>query len=221
MDGNNRWARRRGLPKIMGHRAGVKAIERVLEAADDAGVKVITLYAFSTENWKRPKREVAALMRLMEEYIRAERERLIEKGIRFTALGRIDEFPAHLAGELRALERDTKGGTGLHLCMALNYGGRREIVDAVKAICDEAVKGAISPGGIDERVFSRYLYTKEIRDPDLLIRTSGEMRLSNFLLWQMSYGEIYVTTKLWPDFGKADFRKAVEEYSRRSRRFGG
>ncbi len=221
MDGNGRWAARRGLPKIMGHNAGTKGLDRVLEAADELGIKVLTVYAFSTENWKRSKVEVAAIMRLMSQYIEKNGRLLSEKNIRFTALGRVDALPRYLSDKIRKFERATKGHTGLHLCIAVNYGGRDEIINAAKGVFRDIKRGKISASDIDKDLFSGYLYTAGIPDPDLLIRTSGEMRISNFLLWQLSYSEIYVTPKLWPDFTKADLKKAVDEYSRRSRRFGG
>jgi undecaprenyl diphosphate synthase len=221
MDGNGRWAKRRGLPKIMGHRAGVKSAQEAIEAAKDMGVKFITLYTFSTENWKRPKEEVSALFKLLQEYIEREGDKLRENNVRFSVIGRIDELPETVAEGLTKLVRDTAGNTGIVVNLAINYGSRAEILDAVRAVALDAKSGKMDPSDIDEKTFSGYLYTHDIPDPDLLIRTSGEFRVSNFLLWQISYSELYVTKKLWPDFRKDDLRKAVKEYRDRDRRYGG
>lgn len=221
MDGNGRWARRRGLPKIAGHRAGAKAARDVIAAAGSLGVKVLTLYTFSTENWKRPKTEVRALFKLLENYLGREGDKINKNNIRFQAMGRLQEIPDYLRKKIEDQVEKTKGNTGLILNLALNYGARPEIVDAVRAIVKDAEDGKVSVKDIDEQFFSGYLYTKGLPDPDLLIRTSGESRISNFLLWQLSYSEIYISDKLWPDFNKEDFKKAVLEYQNRERRFGG
>ena len=221
MDGNGRWATKRHLPKIAGHRAGAKTVERVMDAARELGVEVLTLYAFSTENWKRPKEEVGALFRLLEDYIDREAEKLHKNNVRLSVIGRIRELPARLQDKIAKTVAMTAGNTAFTLNIALNYGGRAEIVDAVRALAVDVKDGRVSADDIDEALFSRYLYTKDLPDPDLMIRTSGEFRISNFLNWQLSYAEIYVTEKLWPDFGKEDLRKAVAEYQGRERRFGG
>jgi undecaprenyl diphosphate synthase len=221
MDGNGRWAVGKGLPKIAGHRAGAETVERVMSAARDAGVKILTLYAFSTENWSRPKNEVSALFKLLEEYIEKKAGELHEKGVRLNAIGRIDELPGPVREKLRAAMERTKANASFCLNLALNYGGRAEITDAARKIAGDCLAGRLKADSIDEKTFARYLYTNDIPDPDLLIRTSGEMRVSNFLLWQISYAEIYVTDKLWPDFKKTDFDKAIAEYRNRERRYGG
>ncbi|MBN2453776.1 MAG: isoprenyl transferase [Candidatus Omnitrophica bacterium] len=221
MDGNGRWAAKRGLPRIVGHTAGVKSARNAVEAARELGVKILTLYTFSTENWKRPKSEIEALFNLLEDYLDKEGDRLGRNDIRFQVIGRISELPDSLRKKIEERIRKTRGNKGLILNLALNYGARTEIIDAVRAIAALVKAGTIDAGDIDEKTFSEYLYTKALPDPDLLIRTSGEFRISNFLLWQLSYSEIYISKKLWPDFGKEDFKKAVEEYRKRERRFGG
>ena len=221
MDGNGRWAERRALPKMMGHRAGVKAGEEAIEAARELGVKVLTLYTFSTENWKRPKAEVGALFRLLEAYLDKNTPKLMKKNIRFSVIGRISDLPASTRERLDKTMKMTRNNTGLILNLALNYGGRPEIVDAASALAKDVKAGKVGVEDIDEELFARYLYTKDLPDPDLLIRTSGELRISNFLLWQIAYAELCMIEKLWPDFKKADFKKAVSEYQRRERRFGG
>ena len=221
MDGNGRWAKERRLPKLAGHRAGVKAAEEAIKACGDLGVKALTLYTFSTENWKRPKREVEALFGLLEKYLDRETGKLNKNNIKFSVIGRIEALPAALKEKLRKVAEETKSNTGLVLNLALNYGARAEITDAAREIARDAASGSVRLEDIDEELFSGYLYTKDLPDPDLLIRTSGEFRVSNFLLWQISYAEIYVTKKFWPDFRKADLKKAVAEYRRRKRRFGG
>ena len=221
MDGNGRWATQRGLPKIAGHRQGVKTVQDVTKAAMEMGIKVLTLYAFSTENWKRPRREVDALFGLLEIYLEREADKLNKNNIRLSVIGRIKELPALVQEKLRRVSESTKNNTGLILNLALNYGGRAEIVDASRKIAQDVSGERIAIDDIDEAMFSRYLYTENIPDPDLLIRTSGEFRISNFLLWQICYAELYVTTKLWPDFNKDDLKRALMEYRRRNRRFGG
>lgn len=221
MDGNGRWAARRGLPRIEGHRAGIKAARETMRAAADLGVKALTLYTFSTENWKRPKAEVSALFGLLEHYLTSEGDKLLENNIKFRIIGRLHELPDSLRSKLQAEIEKTKDNTGLILNLALNYGGRPEIIDAVRDIAKDVREGKTAAEDIDERLFSDHLYTRGLPDPDLLIRTSGEFRISNFLLWQIAYSEICVVEKLWPDFDKEDFKKCVLDYQARERRFGG
>ena len=221
MDGNGRWAGKRGLPKIMGHRAGVKSVREIIAGAKESGVKILTLYAFSTENWKRPRNEVNALFKLLENYIDSQADSLDENGIKLSVIGKMEAIPQIVREKLEKIMLRTKDNNGLTLNIALNYGSRAEIVDGVRKIVKDCQAGKLDPEHIDEETFSSYLYTNGMPDPDLLIRTSGEMRLSNFLLWQLSYAEIYVTKKLWPDFKKGDFKKAVKEYQNRERRYGG
>ena len=221
MDGNGRWANQRNLPRIAGHRAGVKSVEEVIKGAKESGVKILTLYAFSTENWKRPKYEVQALFKLLENYIDTQADSLTKNNIKLSVIGRLEGLPDAVRNKLKAIIEKTKDNTALTLNLALNYGARTEIVDAVRAIVSDCASKRIRLEDIDEKIFSNYLYTKDLPDPDLLIRTSGEMRLSNFLLWQLSYSELYISKKLWPDFKKNDFLKAVKEYQSRQRRYGG
>jgi len=221
MDGNGRWARSRGLPSIAGHRAGVKAAQEIVEAASGTGVKVLTLFTFSTENWKRPKREVGALLKLLENYLDKETDKLNKNNIRFMVIGDVDAFSPSLKARLQRTIESTGNNTGLILNLALNYGGRDEILKAARAAALDINEGRIKPEELTEEAFSGYLYTKGLPDPDLLIRTSGEFRISNFLLWQISYAEIYVSNKLWPDFGTNDLAGAISEYRSRDRRFGG
>lgn len=221
MDGNGRWAKKKGLPKIAGHRAGAKTAQEIIEAAGSLGIKVLTLYTFSTENWKRPKHEVAALFKLLEDYLQRQSDKLVKNNIRFSVIGDIEALPTALGDRLRKTIEATKDNTGLVLNLALNYGSRLEIIRASRNIAADVKNGIVEADNIDEKLFSSYLYTKDLPDPDLLIRTSGEYRVSNFLLWQISYAEIYITKKLWPDFKKSDLEKAVREYQRRERRFGG
>ncbi|PIU41846.1 MAG: isoprenyl transferase [Candidatus Omnitrophica bacterium CG07_land_8_20_14_0_80_42_15] len=220
MDGNGRWARKKRLPKILGHQAGVESIRRVIEAAQEMGIKILTLYAFSTENWSRPRNEVKGLMRLLERYLDNERDKLLKHNIRFNVIGNIDNFPAAVKQKLYDTIEVTKNNTSLMLNLALGYGARTEILEAVKQIAQDLRDKKVKIPDLDENLFSSYLYTKGIPDPDLLIRTSGEMRVSNFLLWQISYTELYIAKKLWPDFKKEDFKRAVETFMARERRFG-
>jgi len=220
MDGNGRWATRRGLPRTAGHRAGVEAIRSVVEACPELGIEVLTLYAFSTENWKRPKDEVDALMYLLVEYCRREVEALHRNGVRVNAIGRIDELPELQRDEIRRAMARTRENTRMTLNLAVNYGGQAELVDAFRAMAREVQAGTLSPDAIDAEVVSRHLYTAGLPDPDLVIRTAGEMRLSNFLVWQAAYSEIWVTDVPWPDFSRAHLEQAVRDYSRRERRFG-
>lgn len=217
MDGNGRWAKNKNLDRISGHREGMKSVRAVVTAAKDLGIRYITLYAFSAQNWQRPKSEVDALMELLKHYLLKERDKLIENGIRLNAIGRLDELPQAVSDVLRDTMEMTRDGREMTLTLALSYGGREEIMDAVKKII---AAGNISPEFIDHPDLSRFLYTEGMPDPDLLIRTSGEMRLSNFMLWQIAYAEIYVTRTLWPNFRKRHLVKAILNYQSRERRFG-
>ncbi len=220
MDGNGRWAATRGLPRLFGHRAGAETVRRVVEACYDLGVKVLTLYAFSWENWARPTDEVRELMGLLDEFIHGETPKLLKHQIRLTAIGRLDELPTGVFTHLHETMRRTAHMDRMTLVLALSYGGRQEIVDAARRLAEAVHRGELVPADIDERRFAQQLYTAALPDPDLLIRTSGEQRLSNFLLWQSSYTELYVTPKLWPDFSKADLCEAIANYAQRERRFG-
>ena len=220
MDGNGRWAHERGLPRREGHRAGAESVREAVEACKEIGIKFLTLYAFSSENWNRPKSEIKALMGLLERFLKKKTPEMHKQGVRLHAIGRLDTLPDNCRRELdRAIEQ-TSSNRDLDLVLALSYGSREEIVDAAQVLAREAVAGEIDAESIDCEAFAKRLYTAEIPDPDLLIRTSGEFRLSNFLLWQCSYAEIVITRKYWPDFKKADLHEAVEEYARRHRRFG-
>ena len=218
MDGNGRWAKRRHMPRVAGHRAGVDAVRMTVETCAQLGLKALTLYAFSMENWKRPRFEVDTLWGLLKVYLLAELPLLMRHDIRFTAMGRLGALPIPVQAELEEVIRRTAGNRGLQLNLAINYGGRAEIVDAVKALVEEARRSDIV---IDEAAVSAHLYTAGMPDPDLLIRTSGEMRVSNFLLWQIAYAELYVTQTLWPDFTRTDLLEAILDYQKRDRRFGG
>jgi undecaprenyl diphosphate synthase len=220
MDGNGRWARERGLPRIEGHRRGAESVREIVRVSGELGIDYLTLYAFSVENWNRPKAEVSALMRLLEFYLKQEIAELNKNNVRLTAIGRLDELPLRAQRQLEKSMDALKRNTGLTLVLALSYGARAEIVDAVRSICREVKGGRLDVPGIDEKVISQHLYTRAIPDPDLLIRTSGEMRVSNFLLWQISYAEIYVTETLWPDFRRSEYLKALADYGGRDRRFG-
>jgi len=221
MDGNGRWAARRGQPRIAGHRAGVEAVRASVDTGARLGLGALTLYAFSTENWKRPRLEVDALMRMLKRYLRLELEEINRQDIRFQPIGRTDALQESVRRELqRAIER-TERNTGMVLSVALNYGGRAEIVDAARAAVRALVAEGSAPDGITEEDIGRNLYTCGLPELDLLVRTSGELRISNFMLWQAAYSEIYVTETLWPDFRRADLLEAVVDYQRRDRRFGG
>ena len=218
MDGNGRWAKRRNLPRVAGHKAGIDPVRITVEACARMGLKALTLYAFSVENWKRPRAEVEMLWRLLSLYLRAELPDMASNNIRFSAIGRIEALPDYVRAELDETVRATANNTGLHLNLAINYGGRAELVDAVKALMEDARHREIR---IDEAAIAARLYTAGMPDPDLLIRTSGEMRVSNFLLWQIAYSELYVTDTLWPDFSRTDLLRAILDYQKRDRRFGG
>jgi undecaprenyl diphosphate synthase len=221
MDGNGRWAEKRNLPRVMGHRAGVKTVEAMVETCAKKGIKTLTLYTFSAENWKRPAEEIDALMALLERNLREQTAKLKENNIRLNFIGRIDDLPHSLRDEMRRAEKETAGGTGMALILALNYGGRQEILDAAKKLCEKAKNAGTDIESFREEDLGGLMYTSGMPDPDLIIRTSGEMRVSNFLLWQGAYSEFYVTDTLWPDFNDAELEKAFEEYSKRERRFGG
>ena len=222
MDGNGRWANRRRLPRVAGHKAGIGPVRATVETCARLGVRVLTLYAFSVENWKRPRHEVETLWRLLRYYLRQELPDLQKNDIRLQAIGRLEALPPQVRRELEAAVEATSANRGLLVNLAINYGGRAEIVDAVNAILDMArLDGSIGSLKIDEDLVSTSLYTAESPDPDLLIRTSGEMRISNFLLWQIAYAELYVTDTLWPDFSRTDLLQAVVEYQKRDRRYGG
>jgi undecaprenyl diphosphate synthase len=221
MDGNGRWAKERGLPRIAGHEQGAESVRAVTEACVELGVQYLTVYAFSTENWKRPEAEITALWALLEHFIAQETPTLMKNGVRLQAIGRLHELPQSCQTALQEAVNLTARNPATTLILALNYSGRTEIIDTVRRLCGEAVAGRVSGDAITEETFSQHLYTRDYPDPDLLIRTSGELRLSNFLLWQLSYTEIYVTQKMWPDFGKEDLRDAIAEYNKRQRRFGG
>jgi undecaprenyl diphosphate synthase len=222
MDGNGRWAKRRNFPRILGHKAGMDTVSKIVETCTQLGLEALTLYAFSVENWKRPRHEVEGLWRLLRYYLRREMPRLMQNEIQLVAIGRLDSLPPEVRRELLAGMEKTAKNRRMRLNLAINYGGRTEIVDAVNSLINEArLKGGLSSLQITEDMLSSRLYTAQVRDPDLLIRTSGEMRISNFLLWQIAYSELYVTETLWPDFKRADLLEAVLDYQNRERRFGG
>jgi undecaprenyl diphosphate synthase len=221
MDGNGRWAKRRHLPRVAGHRAGVEAVRSTVETSARLGIEVLTLYAFSVENWKRPPFEIEALMTFLKEYLRKELENIHRNNIRFQTIGRTNELDESVQFELRSATRKTANNTGMRLNVALNYGGRVEIVDAFRKLLEKCQREDRTPESITEADIARHLYAAELPDPDLLIRTSGEMRVSNFLLWQIAYAEIYVTDTLWPDFRRPDLFAAIIDYQKRERRYGG
>lgn len=221
MDGNGRWAKQRGLPRLEGHRRGLGVIKEVIKASSDAGVKILTLYAFSSENWKRPPEEIRFLMKACESFLNRELPGLRKKNMRFRHIGRLHELSDSLQECIRHAQDETRDNGGLCVQLAFNYGSRVEILDAIKKIAHKVQKGLLEASAITEETVERCLYTAGEPDPDLLIRTSGEMRISNFLLWQMAYTEIYVTKKFWPDFIKEDLNEAIADYQKRTRRFGG
>jgi undecaprenyl diphosphate synthase len=220
MDGNGRWAKSKNMIRVQGHRAGAESVRDVVKAAGEFGVKYLTLYAFSVENWKRPKSEISTLMGLLEKFLRDELAEMIKNNIRLQAIGRLSDLPDSVRDQLHECIRATRENTGLILILALSYSGRVEIIEAVHSIMREVKLGHLDSAQIDEGVFNHHLYTRYYPDPDLLISTSGEMRLSNFLLWQLSYTEIYVTSTLWPDFRGKDLAEAIVDYGNRQRRFG-
>jgi undecaprenyl diphosphate synthase len=221
MDGNGRWAKTRGLPRTEGHRQGALAVRRTLESCEELGITTLTLYCFSTENWKRPQPELDFLMKLLVKYLVDERPTLGKEGIRLKILGRRDGLSQEVIDEMDKSLTVSANNSRMTLCLAINYGSRQEIVDAVRSIAQAVQQGKIAPENILEETISDHLYTAGIPDPDLLIRTSGEFRISNFLLWQLSYSEIWITKKAWPDFGRPDLVAAIHDYARRDRRFGG
>jgi len=220
MDGNGRWAKERGLLRVNGHAEGAKRVQEIVRAANDSGVKFLTLYTFSTENWNRPKIEVDFLMNLLGNQLTAALNDFQKNNVRFQAIGEIDRLPESMQKKINEFQKATAGNTALTLTLALSYSGRTEIVQAARRISEDVLKETLKPEEITAEVFSRYLYTKDMPDPDLLIRTSGECRISNFLLWQLSYSEFYITDTYWPDFKKEEFLKALEDYETRERRFG-
>ncbi len=221
MDGNGRWAKKRGLPRSEGHRVGMKKVRKIGRICLDLGIKVLTIYAFSCQNWKRPKKEVDFLMRSFERYLDREADKLHKEGVQLRVIGRRDALPSRLRRKIEKATELTRYNKGLILNLAINYGGQEEIVDAVKRIANKVKKGEISLEEIDVGLFNQYLYTSDLPYPDLLIRTSGEYRISNFLLYQIAYTELWITPTLWPDFGKEELIQALEDYARRERRFGG
>lgn len=221
MDGNGRWARRRGMPRALGHRAGVESLRDVVRVSAEIGLQVLTVYAFSTENWKRPREEVDVLMNLLVEYLHKEIDELCQNNVRIKAIGKIGELPAHAREAIAVAYKKTENCTGLSFNIALNYGGRTELVDAVREISAKVARKEISPDEIDQDVISRHLYTAGQPDPDLLIRPSGDYRVSNFLLWQLAYTEFWLTDIMWPDFRRIHLVRALVDFQRRHRRFGG
>lgn len=220
MDGNGRWAESRGLPRVRGHEAGAESVREITRACREAGLQALTLYSFSTENWRRPEDEVKALMGLLARYLLEERSEILDNGIRLNAIGQIDRLPIAVRAALKELMHASRNNKGMVLTLALSYGGRAEIVEAAKSLAKKAAAGRLRPDQIDEAAFAAELGTAGLPDPDLLIRTSGELRLSNFLLWQLAYAEIYVTDTLWPDFRKPELEKAFASFGTRERRFG-
>jgi undecaprenyl diphosphate synthase len=220
MDGNGRWARKRGLPRHAGHRQGMKAVREVIEGATEAGLRVLTLFAFSTENWQRPPTEISALMGLLEHYARRERKELRRMGVEVHVLGALDRMDPTTRRAVGEIVRGTRGGERLRLNLMISYSGREELLRAVRILAEQAARGEVDPDAIDEEAFEDVLFTRGLPDPDLLIRTSGEKRLSNFLLWQLAYTEIHISPVLWPDFTREDLFGALLDYQRRERRFG-
>ena len=221
MDGNGRWAKQRHLPRVEGHRAGAESARVIIRTAGELGIKYLTLYAFSAENWNRPKDEVDALMKYLIHYLKSETPELNKNNVRLEVIGQIYRLPENVQEHLKKSIATLSRNNGLTLVMALSYGSRIEIVEAVRNLAEKVKQGKLDPGDINEKVISEHLWTRNVPDPDLLIRTSGEMRISNFLLWQISYTELVVTPTFWPDFRKPQFFEALEEYTRRHRRFGG
>ncbi len=220
MDGNGRWAARRGLPRLRGHEEGAESVIAALRVCRDRGIRYLTLYAFSAENWRRPRTEIAGLMGLLRRFLHNREAELHRDRVRLRVIGRLADLPADVRRDLRRVIEGTSSYRNYHLILALSYGGRAEIVDAARGLAMAAVEGRLDPARLNERVFRRFLYAPDVPDPDLMIRTSGEIRLSNFLLWQLSYAELYFTPTLWPDFREKEFAEALAEYARRQRRFG-
>jgi len=220
MDGNGRWAAGRMMPRIFGHRAGVETVDRIVTLASELKIKALTLYSFSTENWSRPRREVNALMGILQEFLMKEMRKMMNNNIRFNTIGHLNDLPQSAVDCIDEVKRETKDNTGTILTLALSYGSRNEIVEAARAIAEKVQKGELSPELISPELFNTHLQTADLPDVDLLIRTSGEVRISNFMMWQIAYSELYFTDVLWPDFSKADFLQAVLSYQERERRFG-
>jgi undecaprenyl diphosphate synthase len=222
MDGNGRWATSRNWLRTKGHDQGVKTVRHITECASALGIKQLTLYSMSTENWEsRPRLEIKFLMRLLKTFVKSERKTMMNNNIRLTTIGHPEEFPQDVVDTINDTKKMTAGNTGMNLCLALNYGSRQEIVEAAQHIAREVKEGILEPEDITESLFSKYLYQCDMLEPDLLLRTAGEMRISNYLLWQISYSEIYVSEKLWPDFSEEDFYTALQSYGKRERRYGG
>ena len=221
MDGNGRWAQSRGLPRMLGHRRGIRSVRAIVEEGCRLGLGQLTLYCLSVENWKRPPRELKFLMRLLRHFLVVERAELMEQNVRLAMIGRREGLPRDVLEEFDRTAEETSSNTGMTLCLAVNYGGRSEIADAAKQAALDVLAGRLDPDDLDESRFASYLYTAGMTDPDLLIRTAGEMRLSNYLLWQISYSELWVTPTLWPDFRAADLHEAILAYAGRNRKFGG
>ncbi len=221
MDGNGRWAQKRGLPRIVGHKAGVESVREVVRTCSDLGVEYLTLYTFSKENWKRPREEVMGLMKLIKKLLRSEVEDLNRNNVRLRAIGRLEDLPVEVREELERSMKLTEKNDGLKLYLAISYGSRAELADALRKAIEKFKNGELDPNSITEETLRQFLYAPELPDPDLLIRTSGEMRISNFMLWQIAYTELYITPTLWPDFRKEELLEAIKDYSRRERRFGG
>jgi undecaprenyl diphosphate synthase len=221
MDGNGRWAQRQGLPRIEGHRRGVASVRRITEECARLDIEQLTLYCLSSENWKRPQRELEFLMHLLEQYMIEERSTIMDQNIKVSVIGRRGEIPEAVQREMQKTIDMSATNAGLRLCLAINYGSRLELVDAVREIADEVKAGRLDPAAIDEDTVRRHLYTAGMSDPDLVIRTAGEMRVSNFLLWQISYSEIWVTEHFWPEFRESDLHQAIRDFAARDRRFGG
>jgi undecaprenyl diphosphate synthase len=221
MDGNGRWAQRQGLPRIEGHRRGVASVRCITEECARLDIEQLTLYCLSSENWKRPPHELEFLMHLLEQYMIEERSTIMEQNIRVNVIGRRNDIPEAVQREMQKTIEMSAANTGMRLCLAINYGGRLELADAVRKIAEDVRDGTLAPEAIDEELISQHLYTAGMHDPDLLIRTAGEMRVSNFLLWQISYSEIWVSDHCWPEFREADLHQAIRDYAARDRRFGG
>ncbi len=221
MDGNGRWARAKGLRRVFGHREGAASVRRITEECTRLGVKRLTLYAFSSDNWKRPAREIGFLWKLLRKYLVQERAEILRNNIRFETIGRIHDLPEEVQAELQKNRDVSRENRGMVLCLALNYGGRNEIVDAAKGLGRAVRDGKVDPDEIDEKLFTRYLYAPDAEDPDLLIRTGGDVRISDFLLWQISYTELWVTPVMWPDFTVEHLQEAISDYEKRDRRYGG
>ena len=220
MDGNGRWAKARGLPRRAGHRAGAETVREAVETCQEFGVNYLTLYAFSAQNWNRPKAEIAALMLLLQQFLRTKCKDMMDKNVRFNAIGDLSALPGHIRKELDRVITQTADNTSITLTLALSYGSREEIVRATRLLAEKAASGALDPAEITEETIGSHLYTHDMPDPCLLIRTSGELRLSNFLLWQLSYSEIFISDKCWPDFRRAEFAEAINSFGKRERRYG-